>query len=155
MTILSSSGAYSEWDPRSLHSCVPLDCCCHTHYRCTVGNQTHLLCCVYFHTPNCILKNVHVSLYQKPSNTVLIHLDKCIHKLICVSCILATRASYLFIECTCPSSSADYRKAESARCCSKFSLKRAMSDNNNGTGSSDSSTNSWTLLSPEVRQEQD
>ncbi|KAG7225511.1 hypothetical protein INR49_027507 [Caranx melampygus] len=34
-------------------------------------------------------------------------------------------------------------------CCAKLSLKRAMSDNSNSTGSSASSTNSWTLLSPE------
>lgn len=49
------------------------------------------------------------------------------------------------------SSSAEYNKAESAPCCAKLSLERAMSDNSNSTGSSGSSTNSWTLLSPEVR----
>lgn len=48
------------------------------------------------------------------------------------------------------SSSAEYNKAESALCCAKLSLERAMSDNSNSTGSSGSSTNSWTLLSPEV-----
>ncbi|KAG8005270.1 hypothetical protein GBF38_011251, partial [Nibea albiflora] len=47
------------------------------------------------------------------------------------------------------SSSAEYHKAESAPCCAELSLKRAMSDNSNSTGSTGSSTNSWTLLSPE------
>lgn len=41
--------------------------------------------------------------------------------------------------------------AESAPCCATLSQQRAMSDNSNSTGSSGSSTNSWTLLSPEVR----
>ncbi|KAM8766522.1 pre-B-cell leukemia transcription factor-interacting protein 1 isoform 2-T2 [Acanthopagrus schlegelii] len=41
------------------------------------------------------------------------------------------------------------QKAESAPCCAALGLKRAMSDNSNSTGSSGSSTNSWTLLSPE------
>lgn len=50
------------------------------------------------------------------------------------------------------SSSAEYLKAASAPRCAKLSLKRAMSDNSNSTGSSGSSTNSWTLLSPEVGQ---
>lgn len=42
-----------------------------------------------------------------------------------------------------------YREAESVPCCAKLSLTRAMSDNSNSTGSTGSSTNSWTLLSPE------
>lgn len=49
------------------------------------------------------------------------------------------------------SSSAENHWAESAPRCAELSLKRAMSDNSNSTGSSASSTNSWTLLSPEVR----
>lgn len=43
------------------------------------------------------------------------------------------------------------RIAECARCCATFSQQGAMSDHSNSTGSSGSSTNSWTLLSPEVR----
>ncbi|XP_038581403.1 pre-B-cell leukemia transcription factor-interacting protein 1 isoform X2 [Micropterus salmoides] len=45
--------------------------------------------------------------------------------------------------------STKFHKAESAPRCAKLSLERAMSDNSNSTGSSGSSTNSWTLLSPE------
>ncbi|XP_054873648.1 pre-B-cell leukemia transcription factor-interacting protein 1 isoform X3 [Amphiprion ocellaris] len=45
--------------------------------------------------------------------------------------------------------SSGYREAESVPCCANSSLTRAMSDNSNSTGSTGSSTNSWTLLSPE------
>lgn len=46
---------------------------------------------------------------------------------------------------------AEYSRAKSARCCATLSQERAMSDNSHSTGSSGSSTNSWTLLSPEVK----
>lgn len=65
----------------------------------------------------------------------------------------AVYASDMFNEDTLfLSSSAENHKAESAPCCATLSLQRAMSDNSNSTGSSGSSTNSWTLLSPEVCQ---
>lgn len=46
---------------------------------------------------------------------------------------------------------AEYSRAKSAPCCATLSQERAMSDNSHSTGSSGSSTNSWTLLSPEVK----
>lgn len=46
---------------------------------------------------------------------------------------------------------AEYSRAKPAPRCATLSQERAMSDNSHSTGSSGSSTNSWTLLSPEVK----
>lgn len=95
------------------------------------------------HQPTYIYTNNHATVR-------LLHLDNPVSsRRPCCVCIMHVQWTHtVFL-----SSSAEYHKAESAPCRAELSLRRAMSDNSNSTGSTGSSTNSWTLLSPEVRRE--
>lgn len=95
------------------------------------------------HQPTYIYTNNHATVR-------LLHLDNPVSsRRPCCVCIMRVQWTHtVFL-----SSSAEYHKAESAPCRAELSLRRAMSDNSNSTGSTGSSTNSWTLLSPEVRRE--
>lgn len=115
--------------------------------------------CVYFFTSFCVFymfRTVHTwnlghwPTFNCNNNQVtvrLLHLDHFINSRKAYSVCSRQVQWSTFL-----SSSAEFHKAESAPRCAKLSLERAMSDNSNSTGSSGSSTNSWTLLSPEVSQ---
>lgn len=132
-----------------------IGCYLHHQHHDTAENVAYCaILCVFPCPALCILIIVGISwlVYWKKQKQIkvrFLRLDHSVnsHKTSCVCIRACSVKDTLFL-----SSSAEYQKAESAPCCAAFSLKRAMSDNSNSTGSSGSSTNSWTLLSPEVSQ---